>query len=131
MHWPEDWGKLRNTQPKIWRNMASSAKVDATSNVVKMKTEFGRQTREMVSGGGHVSGRVGRLHLGSDDATNAHRLQILCTSGLGRIGILHPGEHCQEDCHPEVTRHRDNTDALAAFIGRRPRSTRCRSALQL
>ena len=37
----------------------------------EVKTPLGRQTREVVSGGGHVSGQSGWVHFGLGDATSA------------------------------------------------------------
>lgn len=74
----------RNSPAQIWRNVTPGAgnwlevkleqpggNVNAIGAMVEVKTALGRQTREVVSGGGHVSGQAGFVHFGIGDATSA------------------------------------------------------------
>jgi hypothetical protein len=67
----------RNAPSQIWRNVTPGAgnwievklsqpgaNVNAIGAMVEVKTELGTQTREVVSGGGHVSGQAGWVHFG-------------------------------------------------------------------
>lgn len=74
----------RNAPTQVWRNVTPGAgnwievklaqpgaNVNAIGAMVEVKTPLGRQTREVVSGGGHVSGQAGWVHFGIADATQA------------------------------------------------------------
>jgi enediyne biosynthesis protein E4 len=74
----------RNSRAQIWRNVTPEAgnwievklrqpgaNVDAIGAMVEVKTELGLQTREVVSGGGHVSGQSGWVHFGIGAARQA------------------------------------------------------------
>ncbi|MCA3555374.1 CRTAC1 family protein [Aestuariivirga sp.] len=74
----------RNAPAQIWRNVTQGAgnwievklrepggNVNAIGAMVEVKTELGRQTREVVSGGGHVSGQSGWVHFGIGGARTA------------------------------------------------------------
>ena len=67
----------RNSPAQIWRNVTQGAgrwievrlsepgaNVNAIGAMVEVKTDLGRQTREITSGGGHVSGQSGWIHFG-------------------------------------------------------------------
>ena len=74
----------RNAPAQVWRNVTAGAgnwievklsepgsNVDAIGAMVEVKTGLGRQTREITSGGGHVSGQAGWMHFGIGDAKTA------------------------------------------------------------
>ncbi|MCA3562395.1 MAG: CRTAC1 family protein [Aestuariivirga sp.] len=74
----------RNAPTQVWRNVTPAAgnwievklrqpggNVNAIGAMVEVKTPTGRQTREVVSGGGHVSGQSGWVHFGIGDAKQA------------------------------------------------------------
>jgi len=74
----------RNAPAQIWRNVTPGAgnwievkllqpgsNVNAIGAMVEVKTPLGRQTREVVSGGGHVSGQAGWVHFGIGAAASA------------------------------------------------------------
>ena len=74
----------RNSPWQIWRNVTPGAgnwlqvrlsqpgaNVNAIGAMVEVTTELGRQTREVVSGGGHVSGQSGWVHFGIGGAKTA------------------------------------------------------------
>jgi hypothetical protein len=74
----------RNSPSQIWRNVTPGAgnwlqvrlsqpgaNVNAIGAMVEVTTELGRQTREVVSGGGHVSGQSGWVHFGIGGAKTA------------------------------------------------------------
>jgi hypothetical protein len=74
----------RNAPAQVWRNVTTDAgnwleleirqpggNVNAIGAIVEVTTEFGRQFRELVSGGGHVSGHAGWIHFGIGDAETA------------------------------------------------------------
>ena len=69
---------------QIWRNVTEKAgnalmlrlaqpgpNVDAIGAFIEVKTAKGIQRREITSGGGHVSGQLGWIHVGLGDATEA------------------------------------------------------------
>ncbi|WP_374331626.1 CRTAC1 family protein [Aestuariivirga sp.] len=74
----------RNSPAQVWRNVTPGAgnwlavqlkelgaNVNAVGAVVEVKTGLGSQRREVVSGGGHVSGQAGWVHFGIGDARTA------------------------------------------------------------
>jgi hypothetical protein len=74
----------RNAPSQIWRNVTPGAgnwlgvrlgqpgaNVNAIGAMVEVKTEVGTQRREVVSGGGHVSGQSGWVHFGIGAAKTA------------------------------------------------------------
>ena len=74
----------RNVPAQIWRNVTpdagnwvevrlqqKGANINAIGAMVEVKTALGLQTREVVSGGGHVSGQSGWVHFGIGDAKSA------------------------------------------------------------
>lgn len=71
----------RNSAAQIWRNTTQDAgnwiqvklnqpapNVNAINAVIEVKTEDGTQRREIISGGGHVSGQSGWIHFGISGA---------------------------------------------------------------
>lgn len=74
----------RNSPAQVWRNATPGAgnwievklqqpgaNVNAIGAMVEVKTELGTQTREITSGGGHVSGQSGFVHFGIGGAKQA------------------------------------------------------------
>ena len=74
----------RNSPSQIWRNVTPGAgnwvelrlsepgsNINAIGAMVEVKTDLGTQTREITSGGGHVSGQSGWVHFGIGGAKTA------------------------------------------------------------
>jgi len=74
----------RNEPAQVWRNVTEDAgtfamirlvqpapNVNAIGAMIEVKTAAGTDRREVTSGGGHVSGQSGWIHLGLGDATAA------------------------------------------------------------
>ena len=74
----------RNSPAQIWRNVTPGAgnwievklaepgaNVNAIGAIVEVRTGLGTQTREITSGGGHVSGQSGWVHFGIGNASQA------------------------------------------------------------
>lgn len=74
----------RNAPSQVWRNVTPGAgnwlevrlgqpgaNVNAIGAMVEVKTDLGTQRREVVSGGGHVSGQSGWVHFGIGAAKTA------------------------------------------------------------